>query len=368
MSDPILAAEAILAAARRLAAEVLSPAAERVDAAGVPLGHVEALKADRLLGVTAPAECGGSGASAAVGREVTEILAGACGATWFVATQHGTPLRTVLGSDNDTLRERYARRLASSDVLAGIAVSHLRRPGPPPVTATAVPGGWRFDGRVDWVTSWGLAEVLLLGGVTPADEVVAVLIPAADQPGLRSTGELRLAAMSGARNVALRLDGLVVSAADVALRQPRAEWLSTDRGVTANVTPAVFGLLATILTRLADVSRSRGSATGTDLAAAMTVEASGLRSRGYTLLDDVPPAEQLPERLAIRGAALELVNRAAAALIVAGAGTSMLATNPAQRLAREALFHLVQASTPPMREAVLSRMAARSAAVAGRAD
>lgn len=357
-----------VAAARRLAAEVFVPAAERVDAEGVPPGHVSALKAARLLGVTASAEHGGGGASPAVGREVTEVLAGACGATWFVATQHGTPLRTVLGSHHDPVRERWLRPLASSAVLAGIAVSHLRRPGSPPVTATVVPGGWRFDGRVDWVTSWGLAEVLLLGGATADGEVVAVLIPAVDQPGLASTGELRLAAMSGAHNVALRLDGLRVSAADVALQQPRIEWLATDRMATANVTPAVFGLLATICARLTAVSRARDSAAGLDLAAALTAEAAELRDRGYALLDDVPPAERLAERLAIRGSALELVNRAAAALVVAGAGTSMLATSPTQRLAREALFHLVQASTPPMREAVLSRMAGRPAAMTEEAD
>ena len=353
-----------LTAARRLADELLIPAAERVDAQGVPPGHVTALKAARLLGLSAPVEHGGGGASAVVGREVTEVLSGACGATWFVAAQHGTPLRTVLASDNEAVRQRWLRPLASSQVLAGIAVSHLRRPGPPPVTATPVDGGWRFDGRVDWVTSWGLAEVLLLGGVTPTEEVVAVLVPAVNQPGLAATGELRLAAMSGARNVALRLDGLHVDAAQTAFRQPRSAWLANDRLVTANVTPAVFGLLNMILRRLAEVSRSRSSAAGADLAAVLAADGAGLRSRAYALLDEVPPESELPERLAIRSAALELVNAAAAALIVAGAGASMLTSSPAQRLAREALFHLVQASTPAMQEAVLGRLAWRRGAAA----
>jgi alkylation response protein AidB-like acyl-CoA dehydrogenase len=362
MSDPYLEA------ARRLAADVLVPAAERVDAEGVPRSHVAALKRDGLLGVLAPAECGGGGASPAVGREVTETLAGACGATWFVATQHGTPLRTVLATDNEVLRERWAGRLASSEVLAAIAVSQLRRPGRPPVTVTAAPGGWRFDGRVDWVTSWGLADVLLLAGVTPADDVVAVLIPAMEQPGLAATDELRLAAMSGAHNVAVRLDGLLVGADDVAFVQPRAKWLANDRLATANVTPAVFGLLATIVRRLGEISGQRGSEAGVELASEIDAEAAGLRAQAYALLDEAAPESDLPERLAIRGSALELLNRAAAALVVAGAGTSMLASNPAQRLAREALFYLVQASTPPMREAVLSRMAARTEVRVRQAD
>lgn len=361
-------AEPFVESARRLAADLLLPAAERVDAEGVPPSHVQALKAAGLLGVTAPAEFGGGGAPPAVGREVTEVLSGACGATWFVATQHGTPLRTVLACTDEALRSRWLRPLASSAVLAGIAVSHLRRPGPPPVTATPVTGGWRFDGRVDWVTSWGLAEVLLLGGITSSDDVVAALVPAADQPGLASTGELRLAAMQGARNVVLRLDGLHVASTDVALRQPRADWLANDRLVTANVTPAVFGLLGTILRRLGEVSTQRGSAPGQGLAAALAAEAAELRGAGYALLDEVAPESRLAERLAIRGHALELLNRAAAALVVAGAGTSMLATNPAQRLAREALFHLVQASTPAMRDAVLTRMGGGVAGAGRQAD
>lgn len=343
-------------AARRLARDVLTPAAEQVDAEGVPPGHVEALKAAGLLGVTAPTEYGGGGAPAAVGREVTEVLSGACGASWFVATQHATPLRTVLASGNEDLRASWLRPLASSALLAGIAVSHLRRAGPPPVTVTPVAGGWRYDGRVDWVTSWGLAEVVLLGGVTPDGEVVAALVPAAAQPGLTPSGELRLAAMGGAHNVALRLDGLVAAPEQVALRQSRDDWLANDRLVTANVTPAVFGLLGTVLRRLAETSTTRRSAAGSDLAAALTARAGELRTRGYQLLNHEPPEAYLPERLAIRAAALELLNRAATALIVAGAGTSMLAANPAQRLAREALFHLVQASTPALREAVLGRI------------
>ncbi len=347
-----------LATARRVAAEVLVPAAEDVDADGVPASHVRALKAAGLLGVTAPSEHGGGGAPAAIGREVTEILAGACGATWFVATQHGTPLRTVLASDNESLRAPWLRPLASSQVLAGIAVSHLRRPGHPPVTVTPVPAGWRFDGRVDWVTSWGLAEVLMLGGVTPEGEVIAALVPAAAAPGIAAGPELRLAAMAGAHNVSLDLHGLIAAPEQVALHQSHAEWLANDRLVTANVTPAVFGLLATILRRLADAASARGSAAGEDLAATLTEQARQLRGRGYELLDSQPPEAYLPERLAIRAVALELLNRAAAALIVAGAGTSMLTSNPAQRLAREALFHLVQASTPAMREAVLRRMVA----------
>lgn len=354
----------LVAVARALAADLLVPQAERVDVEGVPRLHVEAVKAARLLGVTAPAGYGGGGASAAVGRAVTEILAGACGATWFVATQHGTPLRTVLSSGNDAVRDRWLAPLASSEILSGVAVSHLRRPGGP-VRATECDRGWRFDGRVDWMTSWGLADVFLLAGVTDdsADaEVIFAVLPACEQPGLAASGPMRLAAMQAAGNVSLTLDGLVVRPDDVALVQPLAEWRDADRLTTANVTPAAFGLLDTVVRRLAEVAARRGSPRGVALATAFGTERATLRTRAYALLDDVPAAECVDERLAIRGHVLELLNRAAVALVAAGAGTSMLRTNPAQRLAREALFHLVQAQTAPVREATLRRFADRTPA------
>jgi alkylation response protein AidB-like acyl-CoA dehydrogenase len=78
----------LVEAARRLAKELLEPAAAQVDASTVPRSHLRAMADAGLLGIVAPAEVGGGGASAAVFREVTEVLAGADAATWFVQAQH----------------------------------------------------------------------------------------------------------------------------------------------------------------------------------------------------------------------------------------------------------------------------------------
>ena len=75
----------------------------------------------------------------------------------------------------------------------------------------------------------------------------------------------------------------------------------------------------------------------------------------------MPAYEQVEDRLALRGASLELAVRAATALVVATGGSAMALSAPPQRLAREALFHLVQAQTAPVREATLQRLAERAA-------
>ncbi len=343
-------------AASRLVADLLIPQAELVDVEGVPAGHVRAVAAAGLLGVTAPPEVGGGGAAPAVGREVTELLAGADGSTWFVVTQHASPLKALLGSDNAAVRRRWLGPMASGAALSGVAFSHLRRPGAPAVTATPRAGGWVVDGHVGWLTGWGLAEVFLLGARAGADVVLA-MVPARAGPAVRPSGELRLAAMQAAHTVTLDLDGLVVPAADVVAVLPYEEWAAADARATANVTPAVFGLLRRVVRRLAETAERRGEPAGLELAAGLAADGASLRSAAYRLIDEVPADDGLAERLRVRAAALELVTRAAAGLVAAGAGASMAAAHPAQRLAREALFHLVQAQTEPVRTATLRRLA-----------
>ncbi|MDX6255974.1 MAG: hypothetical protein QOJ11_2308 [Frankiales bacterium] len=353
-----VAGHPLVLAAAALAEDLLLPCAEAVDQSEVPATHVAAIGSAGLLAPTAAAELGGGGAPAAVGRAVSELLAGACGSTWFVVTQHGTPVRTLSGSANLELREQWLGALASGSALAGIALAHLRRPGPPPVTGVRVTGGWTVSGQVPWLTSWGLADVVLLGFRDGAD-VVFALVPAADGPGLVAGELLPLAAMQAARTVPVRLESYFVAEAQVAERLPYEQWTARDATATGNVTPAVFGLLRSVLTRMLAEGERRQEASTVALAERLLAEASDLRTAAYALIDDVPAGERLAERLEIRGAALELVTVATAALVAAGAGGSMSLRHPAQRWAREGLFHLIQAQTPAVRAATLDRFAAR---------
>jgi alkylation response protein AidB-like acyl-CoA dehydrogenase len=353
-----VAGHPLVIAAARLATELLAPVAEEVDQSVVPPSHLAAIGAAGLLAPTAPAEVGGGGAPAAVGRAVTELLACACGATWFVVTQNGTPVRTLAVSDNRELRAQWLRPLASGSALAGIALAQLRRPGPPAVSGSFEAGGWSVSGNVPWLTSWGLADVVLLGFRDGADAVFA-LVPAADQPGFVGGAPLPLAAMQAASTVSVRLNDYVVPETHVVERLPYEHWAERDAANTANVTPAVFGLLRAVLTRLRAEAERRDEAPMFALAERLGAEAAGLRTAAYALIDDVPAGERMADRLALRASALELVTVATAGLVAAGAGASMSLRHPAQRWAREALFHLIQAQTPAVRAATLERFAAR---------
>lgn len=345
--------------ATELADRLLRPQAERADVEGVQRAVVDEVARAGLLGLSGPRGYGGADAPAPLLREVAEVLAGADAATWFVTTQHETPLRTLSRSENVALKERHLRAMCTGGALAGVAFAHLRRPGPPAVTASRVPGGWRYDGAVGWATSWGLADLLLLAGLSPAGDVVMALVPARDAPGLTASAPMRLAAMQGTSTVTLALDGLQVADADVAEVVREGDWREADRVRTANVTPAVFGLLHEVVRRLR--AAPRGGRTAAVLADRLAEESEDLRRAAYALLDHVPAPDQVEDRLALRAAALELTVRAATGLVAANGGSAMSLDAAPQRLAREALFFLVQAQTGPVREATLARLVERTA-------
>jgi uncharacterized protein YbaA (DUF1428 family) len=339
--------------ARSIADELLRPAAQEVDRTVVPRSHLDAWGRAGLLGLAGPASYGGGGAPAHVVREVTEVLAGACGATWFVATQHAMPLATVTASSNDELKNRVLRGMCTGELLAGVAVAQLRRPGPPAVTATRTGSGWRFDGHVGWMTSWGICDVFLLGGVSPDGDIVLALVPAREAEGLTASAPMQLAAMQATVTVTLDLDGLEVADAHVASVLPAQDWLAADAAKTANPSPHTFGLQREVVRRLADTASRRDDGTAAALAQQLAREGERLRRVAYTLIDDVPAREHVDDRLAVRAASLELVVRSATALVAATGGSAMAADAAPQRLMREAVFHLVQAQTAPVREATL---------------
>lgn len=339
--------------ARRLADELLRPTAEQVDRTVVPRARLEAWARAGLLGLAGPRAYGGAQAPPAVVREAIEILAGACGATWFVAAQHATPLAALAASANDDLKQRRLAALCRGELLAGVAVAHLRRAGAPAVRATRADGGWRFDGHVAWMTGWGICDVALLAGRSDADEVVLVLVDAREGDGLRASAPLELAAMQASRTVTLDLDGFSIADRDVVEVSDAASWLAADALRTANPTPHTFGLQRECVRRLAETASQRDDGTAAALAHGLGQEGQRLRRVAYTLLDDVPADELLADRLAVRASSLELVVRTATALVAATGGSAMSLDAAPQRLAREAVFSLVQAQTAPVREAVL---------------
>jgi alkylation response protein AidB-like acyl-CoA dehydrogenase len=312
------------------------------------VSHIAEIRQSGLLGVSAPREYGGAGAPDSVAREIQEILAGACCSTWFVQTQHHTPVR-MLAKSEVPLRERLLRPLASGELLAGVAYAHVRAFPRVSVRARAGRGGWRFDGTVPWYTGWGLNDVLLLAGVTDSDEIVFAFADAREQPGLRASEPMRLAALTAARTVSLELDGLWLPEESVVLRTPREKFTLVDLPRSTNASPAVFGVAYAALRVLGDAGEA-------ETARELRGQVDEVRRRAYELADHPVAHERVEERLAVKTRSYDLMRAATTAAIVAGGGRTMDVRHPAQRLAREGLFLLVQGQTSPVRGAHLDAL------------
>jgi alkylation response protein AidB-like acyl-CoA dehydrogenase len=366
--EPRVAEHPAVRSAARIAGDVLAPHAVAADdpARGVDPAHRALLARHGLLSVKMPVAEGGHGADDRVDAETVELVSGACGATWFVTTQHRFPQALsrgpLAGLAPDAIElgpaaARHRAGLAAASTGAGIAIAHIRRPGPPAVRAETRGSGWTFSGTADWCTGWGLIDAVMIAAATPDDRFVLALLPAGERPGLRAGAPLTLAVMGGTRTVALEMDGLQVGAEDVLAILDVPAWRAHDAARTANTTPASLGLLRRMLVALAELGTAKDRPEAVDLATALAERAAHLRSEAYALLTTVPTAERVPERTAVRAEVTELTVRTANALIAARSGSALLLTSPEQRWAREAAFHLVQAQTAGVRTAQLATFA-----------
>jgi alkylation response protein AidB-like acyl-CoA dehydrogenase len=328
-----------VAIARRISDEVLFPGALDVDASDiVPVDRLDCLAGAGFYGLAGPTEAGGMGLAAiTAAHKIIEILAGGCLTTTFVWIQHHGAVRAVAEEAPRALREAFLGPLCRGTIRGGVAFSGLRRPGPPILTASPDPGGWRFDGSAPWVTGWGRVDVVRAAARRDNGDIVWALIDAAASPSL-SVEPLRLAAVNASATVTLRFRDHLVQADRVISIQQFEEWQVRDRA----------GL------------RLNGSL------------ALGVAARCAALLGSGPLGESIracrealdhgaPEAMpSLRARASGLALRAATTLVVAGGGRAIGLDQQAQRLAREALFLLVFGQTSAIKAAQLERLYSES--------
>jgi alkylation response protein AidB-like acyl-CoA dehydrogenase len=326
----------VLTEARRIADEVLFPAAMETDRAdAVPASHFDALAAAGLYGIFGPAEAGGLGLDRPAGCAVVEELAGGCLATTFILIQHFGLLRALSADDAPArLRDAWLGPACRGELRAGIALAGLL-PGPPMLRARAVSDGWVLAGTCPWVTGWGRVTALLVAARGPGDTIVTLVLDAANQVGLTVTRQ-QLTAVNASATVQLDFADVLVPA---------------DRLVSRVPFDPAMNLTAAAL-------RVNGSL------------ALGLAGRCCRLLGASPLDDELDtcrQRLdaagdqtiqSARAAASELAVRAAAALAVHDGSRSITAVAHAQRLTREATFLLVFGSRPGIRAELLRRLGA----------
>jgi alkylation response protein AidB-like acyl-CoA dehydrogenase len=302
-----------------------------------------------LLGLRVPAEYGGLSLSPLDFRRFQEASARASGALAFLESQHQSACSLIARCSNDGLRARLLPKLARGEATSAIAFSHLRRSGPPPVLATPGSGGYRLDGRLPWVTGWGLFTLCVTAAPLPDGRILFAVHPLATFTTLRASPPLELAAMTVTQTVTLEVDGLFIPDSEVVDIHP-ASWIrDNDRIAIALQSPLALGCAQAAI----DVVRAQNKPAATAAADRLQKELDGVRDEAYRAMEENADVEK---GLKARAAAIELAGRAAHAAVVAAAGAGNLMSHAAQRVYREALAFSVLALSAPIQEAALRKL------------
>ncbi|MFS8101808.1 acyl-CoA/acyl-ACP dehydrogenase [Lentzea alba] len=313
--------------AERIAGEVLFPAAPEVDA-GACVPHLDLLADAGFYGLASPESTLDVPDYPTVQR-IVETLASGCLTTTFVWVQHHGAVRAVADTGNQALRDEFLSPLTTGARRAGLAAGAAVRPGPPQLTAEAVPGGWVFDGQAPWVTGWGLIDVLHVAARDEHDVLVWALVDTAE---LVADKPLRMVAVQASRTVTLRFDGLFVPHERVTSTIPRAEHRRGDPESLRFTGSLALGVASRAIKLMGHEE----------------TELNATRERLHGAAHDEIPAA--------RAQAAELALRTASALVVHDGSRAVLSHEHGQRLIREATFLLVFGTRPEIRAVLLDRL------------
>jgi alkylation response protein AidB-like acyl-CoA dehydrogenase len=350
--------EPILDEARRLADEVFRPHAQDADQGEIhgQVGRNVRMLADAgYYGLGIPTANGGMGADETTRREYTELMASACGVTAFVQQQLHAGGGFVGGGRSDALKQKMLPQFASGETLCGVAFSHLRRPGPPMVTAEPAPGGYTINGTAPWVTGWSLLDAFILGAALPnGDHLFAYVSRAGNEESLIPGPRIPLAVMNASDTVEVTCRDLWLPEELVLSERPAEALRRADFcGISGHVF-LPLGCARGSVHYLQTLAEQRGSAAFADAAEQLNREIDTCRREALAWSGSCAELPDYKEHaLHARAAAIVLAMRAAHAAVAATGGSAHLLSRPPQRLMREAMFYTTTAQTPDVQNGTL---------------
>lgn len=336
-----------LAAVRALVNDALRPLAERIDRDGLyPAGFLQALGAAGGFGACIPQAAGGAGLRLADQIDVTSTVAEACGSSAFLTWCQSVCAWYLLHSPNPVVRERYLRRVASGELLAGTGMSntakHLAGIEKMHLKARRDGAAFVINGILPWVSNLG-DDHLLITAAQLQDGGYLLFAVRCGAPGLELHPCPAFSGMEGTGTFNPRFHDLRVEAADVLAgpTQFKAFMARIKPGFVLGQIGMGLGLVAGCLKtmRRYDATLAHVNVFLDDQQPELQRELDRLRERTRQLADAAELGHaSLLEILQARAQASELGLRAANAAVLHAGARGYLASNPAQRRLREALF------------------------------
>jgi len=210
MSDSDLAA---LESVRRVATEVLAPAAAETDAsAAFPTRQLAALAELGAMGMNLPPRWGGAGVSGAAFAACVEAIAGACGSTASAVTAHFLASDAILIGADDSLRARYLPDAATGKRLGAFALTEPRagsNPADMRCRATIEEQGYRLTGVKHFISNGGVADFIVVFAITDpaaAHKGISAFVVDRGTPGLRAAPPEKTMGLRGGHIFELSFD------------------------------------------------------------------------------------------------------------------------------------------------------------------
>jgi len=208
--------------AQAIAAEVILPAAEQVDAqAAWPEAGMRTLASARLTALTAPQRVGGHGMGLLALATITEVLGRACASTGMCFGMHAVATAVIAAKATPHHDERYLRPIAQGQHLTTLALSeggtgaHFFLPQTP---LQREGDTYVVHGTKQFVTNGSQADSYVVSTLasTPSDlGDFSCLVVDRDTPGVGWSAPWAGFGMRGNSSRAMSLDGVRVPAANL---------------------------------------------------------------------------------------------------------------------------------------------------------
>ncbi|MGW1680054.1 acyl-CoA dehydrogenase family protein [Saccharopolyspora sp. NPDC002376] len=179
------------ASVRAMAQDKIAPRAAEIDERGeFPHDVYDELVAAGLHAVGIPEQYGGDGADATAAAIAVEEVARACASSSTILTSNKLGVTPLLLFGTEEQKQRYLPEVASGKALMAYAISE-REAGSDVAAmrckAVREGDGYRLDGVKTWITSAGIAGLLVVFAVTDPEagsRGISAFVVHADDPGI----------------------------------------------------------------------------------------------------------------------------------------------------------------------------------------
>jgi alkylation response protein AidB-like acyl-CoA dehydrogenase len=212
---------------------------------------------------------------------------------------------------------------------------------------------------VPWVTGKDFYPEFMIGAALPDGRALFAPVPLTDQPGIKISAPMRLAAMAAANTVSADLENFFLPEDRVALIREVGWIQNNDQINIAQQGAFAIGCAQAGLDILARNAEKRHIGSAQEAFEILSEELSRLK----TLTDEARTRvseETTEERLQLRAWQIDLAVRCAHAAVTSSSGAANSLDHPAQRVYREALVYTVSAQTGPIMDATLRRISGRA--------